>query len=76
MSGIFSCHLILTAFSNSLSKTGEVPLHDVCILPRSLMHTRSLAVHSLVDSQLGVMHDCSLLNLNVYHLVEHASKDT
>ena len=50
VSGMLSCNLILTAFSNSLSGNGEIPLHDVGILSRSLMHT----VHSLVDFQLGV----------------------
>ena len=43
LSEIWSCHLILTAFSNSLNGNGEVSLHDVGILTRSHMHTRGLA---------------------------------
>ena len=44
VSGILSCHLILTAFSNSLSGNGEVSLHDIGTLSRSHMHTRGLVV--------------------------------
>ena len=37
VSGIVSCHVILTAFSNSLSVNDKVPLHDVGILSKSLI---------------------------------------
>ena len=65
MSGILSCHLILTTFSNSLNRNGEVSLHDVGILAMSHMHTRGLAAS----------HPCRLSAWSqacVYHLVVHA----
>ena len=66
VSGILSCHLILTAFSNS--GNGEVSLHDVGILSRYHMHGKGFVVHSLLDFHL----DSSLYYLNVYDLVVHA----
>ena len=46
MSGILSCHLILTAFSNSLSENGLVSLQTLVYFPL-------WQYHSLADVQLG-----------------------
>ena len=66
MSGILSCHLILTAFSNSLNGNGEVSLHDVGIPTRSHMHTRGLAASQ--PCRLSAWSQA-----RVYHLVVHAN---
>ena len=80
MHALHSCFLLesclvtgfLTAFSNSLSGNGEVSLHDVTKLSRSPCIQEGWQYYSLVDIQLGVKLDSSLLYLNVYHLVVHA----